>query len=174
MIELFFYLSLCAYHKPIDMSIDKNQFRHLIQKTLHKMDMHSQDAVELLMGTAAQETKLGAYIYQLGGGPGMGFFQMEPSTEKSLWENIIRRHPEIAEKLNTVCGVYGPGTDALETNISYMIAMARIRYLPAKPALPKHTDIQGLAEYYKTYYNTRKGKATPEMFVANYERYCLP
>ena len=48
----------------------------------------SQEAENLLMGTAAQESALGEYIRQLGNGPALGIFQMEPET----FDDIVRNY----------------------------------------------------------------------------------
>jgi hypothetical protein len=72
------------------MAFDKKQFRDLIQRTLQDLGMHSESAVNLLLGTAAQESQFGTYFRQIGGGPALGVFQMEPDTEIDIWDNYLR------------------------------------------------------------------------------------
>lgn len=58
--------------------MDKRQLRNLIRRVLIGIGGYSEEAENLLMGTAAQESALGEYIRQLGNGPALGIFQMEP------------------------------------------------------------------------------------------------
>ena len=67
------------------MSLDKTKLKNLITSVLKKADvaakgagrsssapkLYSEDAVELLLLTAAQESDLGTYTRQLGGGPAL-------------------------------------------------------------------------------------------------------
>ena len=52
--------------------------------------MYSPVAENLIMGTAAQESGF-TYIKQLGGGPALGMFQVEPATA----EDILFRYLKI-------------------------------------------------------------------------------
>ena len=163
------------------MSLDPDQFRVLITKVLQQLDPYSPGgsgifsdrAVELLMGTAAQESYFGRCIYQQGGGPGLGFFQMEPATLFSLWENYLRYNPSIIDGIATVCQVAIPSTWSLETNLAFQITMARVRYLPTPSAIPSTTDIPGLARYWDNFYNRNPNKGFPIDFERSYKRYCL-
>ena len=47
------------------MALNKNQFKDLIERCLKKTMMHSDAAVALLLGTAAQESAFGTYIRQI-------------------------------------------------------------------------------------------------------------
>lgn len=159
------------------MSLDQQQFRRLISHVLVRFNefapgVYSDRAVELLMGTAAQESHLGRYLYQVRG-PAIGFFQMEPDTLDSLWEDYIRFRPRIAAGITAVSGYDGPDQWALETSLAYQIAMARVRYLPAKPGLPAADDLFGMGWYWDKYYNRNPEKGFVEDFVASYKEYCL-
>ena len=61
------------------MSLNKNQFQNLIEKVLKEFGMYSESATNLLLGTAAQESRFGTYIKQING-PACGVFQIEPLT----------------------------------------------------------------------------------------------
>jgi hypothetical protein len=151
--------------------IDKNQLRTLIKGILVNFDLHSGDAVNLLMGTAAQESHLGTYIMQQGGGPALGIFQMEPATEIDIWANYISGQPRLKEKIPEILGRKYPNVFALKTDLAYQIIMARIHYLRQAEPLP--SDALGMARYWKKYYNTPKGKGTVEEFLLNYSRLVL-
>lgn len=153
------------------MAIDRTQLRSLIDATLSRMDLRSPAAIDLLMGTAAQESRLGTYIRQVGGGPALGIFQMEPATERDIWSSYLRGRLHLSDRVWVVTGVDGPNASQLEGNLLYQIAMCRIHYLRVPSPLPEASDIGGLAAYWKQHYNTRLGAGTEEEFVASYRRY---
>jgi len=152
------------------MSFNREQFTTLIKVVLRKMDDHSPSAVNLLLGTAAQESHFGTYIAQIKG-PAMGVFQMEPDTEKDIWQNYLAYRESEIEKLHLIAGVTGPGGFHLWGNLIYQIMMARYHYRRQPGALPDADDIQGLAQYWKEYYNTFMGRGTVEEFIRNYKHF---
>jgi hypothetical protein len=79
----------------------------------------------LLLGTALTESGDMHYLHQLGNGPALGVYQMEPTTHEDIYDN----------------------------------------YLKYKKELPGANDLSGLANYWKTYYNTKLGKGVPNTFV---------
>ena len=151
------------------MSIDKDQLLDLVHRTLHGIVKHSPEAVALLMGTCAQESHLGTYIRQIEG-PARGIMQMEPATEKDIWENYLEFNPVSASYLTSETGVDCPDPEALESNLAYSIAMARMHYLRVPGAIP--VTIEGQAAYWKQFYNTIYGAGTEEEYLENYVRYC--
>jgi len=153
------------------MALDKNQLKDLIEKVLNFLDMHSDAAVNLLLGTAAQESHLGTYIKQIGNGPALGIFQMEPATEKDIWDSYLKYRFEIADKIFDISGVEEPSPLHLQGNLIYQIVMARLHYRRKRDPLPSAGDELGLAAYWKNHYNTSKGKGTIEEFVHNYRKY---
>lgn len=158
--------------------MDKQQVRRLIERVLTRLGSRDKRictpaAIELLMGTMAQESRFGRYLYQLGGGPGLGFFQMEPATEEDIWENYLWYHRDLVEDVMEASGIPVPTPWALETNVAYQVTMARIHYLRVKEPLPPAGDINAQALYWKRHYNTEKGKGRPFEYVENYRRYCL-
>jgi hypothetical protein len=129
-------------------------------------------AENLLLGTCAQESKMGTYLVQLGDGPAQGIFQMEPATELDITKNFLAFRKDLTNKIWAIIpesrGV--DGTD-LAGNLYYAAAMCRVHYYRAPGALPEHDDIPGLAAYWKKYYNTELGKGTEDEFIENYHRY---
>jgi len=124
-------------------------------------------AIPLLLGTCAQESHLGRWRMQTGGGPAMGIWQIEPATEKDVWKNYLLFHPSLAELVN---GLRSNGGDSKEMmhNDFYSCAIARIIYLRDMFSLPKADDLASQAIYYKRVYNTVLGAATPEQYVNNW------
>lgn len=156
--------------------MNKNQLRELIQTTLTYLGPNSQNAIELLMLTAAQESKLGIYIKQIKG-PAEGIFQMEPNTEKDIWKNYLSQYPNqyLGDKIKALLPSSQPipTVPHMRTNLLYQICMARMHYYRVPSPLPDKNDIRGMAKYYKKHYNTYLGKATIEEAEQAYITLCL-
>jgi hypothetical protein len=146
----------------------------IIDTVLLELGAHSPAAVQLLMLTAAQESRLGYYIAQVRG-PALGIFQMEPATHADIWDNYLAYRPEMAAKLQRLAGSYPvrPQADVMIYNLKYAAAMARVHYRRVTDPLPVVDDIPAMAAYWKQHYNTPKGRGTVAEAVHNYERYVL-
>ncbi len=151
--------------------INKVQLKSLITRTLQGIGLHSEDAVNLIMGTAAQESALGHYLRQLGNAPARGIFQMEPYTFKCHVKYLKQYKPGLADKILLFTGASDFKVELLEYNLAFACAMTRVHYLRIPKALPGTMD--GYANYWKTYYNTRLGKGTVIEFISNYKKYVL-
>lgn len=149
------------------MSIHPGQLReHVIRPTLKSMGLYSHAAEELLMLTAATESLGGRYLHQVGG-PALGIYQMEPATCHDIYDNYLKYRPELAKKV----ALFGDGYRELPGNLYYATAMARIHYLRRSEPLPPASDVRGLANYWKQYYNTHLGAGTVKQAIGNYKRY---
>ena len=146
------------------MGIDTSDLRRLIQETLVPRKLWSQGVEELLIMTVAVESDGGSHLYQYGLGPASGIFQMERATEEDIWSNYIAYRPSLSAHLDGV-------QRHLPGNIVYQIIMARILYMRCKAPIPAHTDIKGLARYYKDIWNTPAGKSTVEIAIEKYKKY---
>lgn len=158
------------------MAINANQLKsYVIEPTLKYLDLYSDASVNLLLGTCAQESHMGTYIHQLGNGPACGIYQMEPFTHKDLWKNFLGGKLNLSSKIRSLMSDCDKADQdkALITNLAYATAMTRVFYLRIKESLPQANDIEGMAKYWKLYYNTVKGKGTEHEFISNYERYVL-
>lgn len=151
------------------MSIDAMQLRELvIRPTLKHMGAWSLAAENLLMGTAAQESRLGTYLFQIPEGPAQGIYQMEPATAADIWDNYLNYRPKVADP---IWMIRGGMENPLIWNLAYQTAMARVHYLRVAEPLPVADDVAALAQYWKRYYNTPAGKGTEAEFIENYYRY---
>lgn len=142
--------------------IDIEQFRDLIvSPTLASLDLYSKSAERLVLATALAESNL-TYIKQVGGGPALGLFQIEPATEKDIWDNFLEYRKELSDKVNALrFDLDGE----MIGNMYYGCAMCRIHYLRVPEALPKADDHAGMAKYWKKYYNTHLGAGTEKGFM---------
>lgn len=146
------------------------QFRSLVSGVCAGLNLYSPAAVNLLLGTAAQESGFGTYLKQIKG-PALGVFQMEPATETDIWKNYLSYQTELRGRVIQVSGVSGPTRLHLKGNLIYQIALCRLHYLRRPEPLPAADDLPELAGYWKAYYNTPQGRGTEDEFLENYRRY---
>lgn len=154
------------------MTINSAQLRDIIiRPTLTALGMLSPSAENLLLGTAAVESQIGKYIKQVNG-PAIGIFQMEPRTFEDIWERKISTNVAVRAKVRLLLGYeVRPKAERMASDLMLAALMTRIFYYSIPKELPDKDDIIGLATYWKTYYNTPKGKGTVEGFSDAYTRY---
>lgn len=140
----------------------------VIVPTLQSIGLHSDAAVELLLGTALQESKL-VYRRQLGDGPARGLFQMEMATHDDIWDNYLRYRSTLRNAvLQLKSDPKAAAGDELTNNDAYAAAMARVLYKRAPKALPGAGDVEAMAAYWKQYYNTPLGAGTVGQYVTSW------
>ena len=139
------------------MAFSSPQLRDLVTATLKEANLHSPEAVKLLLGTCAVESEFGTYIKQRGG-PALSPWQIEEPTFNWLKERYKKYHPYIDKEF-----------EALEWDLKLAILMCRLRYLVVPDPIPKTLAEQ--AVYWKKYYNTFQGAGTPMAYVAAYRKH---
>jgi hypothetical protein len=144
--------------------------RHVVEPALELLSLNDAASRALLMGTAAVETELmHARRWQLGGGPARGYFQMEPETAVNLLDWLKRERPQYWRALLEQNAAFtGDVDEALARDAIWAAMMTRLRYRWIPAPLPASDDVQGMAEYWKKYYNTPLGKGTVAKFVAKF------
>ena len=155
------------------MSFRKDQFEELVRDALEEIEDFipvSDSAVNLLLGTCAQESHFGRFLRQLGGGPALGVFQMEPATLNDIWGNWINNRADFAQALAEM-GYDTPRPSRLVYDMRYAAIMARIHYFRKPDPLPAWHDPYALGKYWKDHYNTHLGRGTVEEFEHNYRKY---
>lgn len=157
------------------MSIDALQLRHeIIRPVLKHLEPaipYSMAAENLLMGTCAQESRMGQFIVQLDNGPAKGIFQMEPETYYDIYENYVDYRSNLKEVLEELVSHVFEPEQLLTGNLFYAAAMCRVHYWRQPEALPDENDVEGMANFWKIRYNSLLGAGTEEEFIANYQRY---
>jgi hypothetical protein len=148
------------------MSLDVRQFRaEVVRPTLVALGLHSDAAEDLLVGTALVESRL-RYLRQIGGGPALGVFQMEPATHDDIQANYLAHRARLRDAVAAFrAPAPRPDSAQLATNLAYATAMCRVHYYRRPEALPAHGDVAGYAAYWKAHYNTALGAGTPEKFI---------
>ena len=151
--------------------MDPVEAKETIETVLAQVGLYSEEAVALLFGTAAHESGGFKYDRQLGGGPALSYFQIEPATLNDLYENWLMYRPEYLEMLEELRPIGCTREEALVESFEYAICAARLQYLRKPGALPAADDIPAQAAYYKLHWNTPEGKATEDDYIAAFHRY---
>lgn len=144
------------------MNIDQLR-QHIIAPVLISMDMWSQEAEDLLLGTAIHESDGLKRITQYGSGPALSYYQMEPATLHDLYDNYLRFHPDKQKLLDKFKAPGLSQADNLRMNAAYATAAARLQYYRVPTRIP--TSFEGQAEYWKKHWNTHLGAGTVEQYI---------
>jgi hypothetical protein len=154
------------------MAIDKDQLRiEVIRPVLMTINLYNDNAEELLMGTAAQESHLGTYIRQIKG-EAYGIYQCERLTYDSLWNKYIGNSRAMQLKILPLLGTMTkPAHYRLVTDMNLATIMCRLHYWDVQETLPNKDNVEAMGSYWKTYYNTVLGKGTVDEFIGNYKKY---
>ena len=139
----------------------KKSIKKIIEWTLNYMDMHSEEACDLIFRTGMAETGY-RHLEQIKG-PAIGFFQVEPDTMHDIIDNYVNYRPEIKTRLYALGYDDTNSVERTMSNIALQVAFCRLSYRRDKHAIPK--DIEGQAAYWKRVYNTELGKGTVEHFL---------
>jgi len=152
----------------------KHLLHYVIRPVLKDLGLWSEPAERLVLGTACQESHCGRYLKQLGGGPALGIYQMEPATHDDIHENYLRYQPALQAKVSHfgVDTVSLTSAEEMMGNLYYATAMCRIHYRRVSEPLPDY--LGGQAKYWKTYYNTEAGAGTVQEYIDNWNTYIKP
>jgi hypothetical protein len=132
--------------EPVAIKADQLR-KYIIRPALTPHGLWSRDSEELLMLTAAKESHLGYYIHQLGDGPALSPWQIEPAT----FDWLCSMFPQYLRDRESSELVYDLRLGALA---------ARVRYLVDSEPLPAASDVEGMARTWKRVFNTVAGKGT--------------
>jgi len=150
--------------------IDPGQLRYLIRRELDALNppFATDNAVELLMLTAAAETRCGRWLWQVTPGGqftkhAYGLFQMEEAGYKETTSALQRYKPSFIV----------PPRERLITDLRLAIWTARCYYLRFIEPIPHYKNVQHLAKYWKKYWNTEHGAGTAEGAEQKYNEYAV-
>lgn len=154
------------------MSIDIEQYiKCILRPTLEDIDMYSVNSEILLLGTFAQESQAGTFVTQIGGGPGLGFYQEERNSFIDIVNNYLKFRPTLVDKICSYLGyTYFPEAEHLMHDLKLQVIIARLHYKRVPYPLPEPEDLEGMAKYWKLHYNSLKGKGTEVEFLENFNR----
>lgn len=158
--------------------IDPSQLlKEIIRPTLKDLGLWSEAAECLVLGTACVESECGRWLRQIGGGPAVGIYQMEPGMtgHDDIWVNYLAFQPELTRKVRLLMiNSENPTAEEMIGNLYYATAMCRIKYRRDRELLPGY--LRGQAEYWKRVYNSILGKTkgTPQKYIDAWNRYVEP
>lgn len=164
------------------MGMDLGQLaRFVVKPVIAELGMYSRSGMQLMIGTVAHESLGGRSIDQVTGlddvtlGPGFGPYQMERRTHDDLFRNYLGFH-QIARMKVMGYRARSPEdpVEQMAANFWYATAVARCQYYRFPEALPAEDDIEALARYWKTYWNTDSGKGTIAQWVLHYNDLAKP
>lgn len=134
-------------------------------------------ALELLLGIAAHESRLGHWLDQAvsGPGPAYGIFQMEAPTLDDTLNRAGARWPELAA-ITDQFRAPRPASPVrqMQGNLYWATAAARLKLWLAPPPLPAAGDLAGQAAYWKRHWNTPAGAGTPAQYAAAWRELVAP
>ena len=138
--------------------------KKIIKLSLQHLGLDSEDARNLIYRTGKAESGYKT-LQQYGGGPALGFFQMEPNTALDIWNNYVMYRPKYRDKLYSLGFDDGALEFCLLSNIGLQAAFCRLHYRRVPSALPASDNLEGQARYWKKYYNSDLGKGTIKHFM---------
>ena len=165
---------------------------HIVRPTLAYLNLPRAEingpSERLIISTAAHESLGFTRVYQIGKGPALSFWQIEPVTARDLWNRyVIRRFASsLAIKLQSLVFPFRSETvniqpteivlRQLAINHPLACAIARLKYFDSAFTFAKNPDLApaSLAQLWKKYYNSEQGKGTIEEFLENYDEYVAP
>jgi len=147
--------------------------QHVVRPALQHIGLHSRAAEQLVLGTALVESR-GEYVKQLGKGPALGLWQMEPATHDDILGNYVAYKPQLKLWLNglTTSAKITDGALELVGNLFYAAAMCRIHYARVRDPLPGADEFGDMAMYWKRFYNTLLGAGTADKALPHFYAAC--
>jgi hypothetical protein len=146
--------------------------RYVIRPALQYIGLHAANSENLIVGTALVESA-GRHLKQVGRGPALGMWQMEPVTHSDIWDNWLRYKPDLAARVN---GLQTQRADDFQEeligNLFYAAAMCRVFYRRLPDTLPDDQDYEGMARLWKLRYNTYLGAGTVEKAIPYFRVAC--
>jgi len=124
---------------------------------------NTEEARNLVFETGCAESGY-RQLEQIGGGPGISFWQLELGTVVDIWENYVVYRKNYIELLYKMGLVEEQLTFCVLTNIALAAAFCRIYYRRKPGAIPG--TMPGRAAYWKKYYNTAGGAGTVDHYIA--------
>ena len=125
------------------MALDAKQLRELvIRPALMEIELWSEAAEELVLGTAIVESRL-SFIKQLGSGPALGLWQIEPDTHRDVYRNFLEYREGVYDQVMSLSAPGQTFEENLTSNMQYGAAICRLCYYLAPEARLEDGVIEG-------------------------------
>ena len=142
----------------------KEDIKKIIDWSLDNLSMNSKDASSLVYRTGMAESGY-RHLSQMGSGPAVGFFQVEPATIDDTWNNYAVYRKPIMAVLKDMGFDPDDSRMRVMSSIALQAAFCRLKYRRDRLAIPPADDIHAQAAYWKRVYNTVLGKGSVEHFI---------
>lgn len=145
-----------------------------VRPALERLDMWSPVAESAMIYIAAHESEGFRHRVQVGGGPALGLWQVEPATHDDNFFNFLDARPDLRARVIDLKESLGSNPyDELRDNDLYCCAHARIKLWRRKfiwPADPD--DIEAIAAIWDLHYqDSSVDPAKRRDFIADCKRY---
>lgn len=155
------------------MLFEADEFRQLIVRdTLKAIDDWAPVHENLLLGTAAQESRMGL---DLKCGRLLGIYHISPNTHRSVWDKYLLHYPDLASRVRGLAGqhsfIKNPHSELI-TNLKYATAIAWLIYRRVEQPLPTDDDVLGLARYWHRFFRSKASGQVAD-FIASYQLHIL-
>lgn len=114
------------------------------------------EVVDQMFFTAVVESGGGQWDKQIGGGPAVSFWQIEPVTAEDIWYRYLSSRKSLKERVEEFSGVStvekGQMREVLLENPKFAACIARLVYGMDKGSVPRGKGWEGHAEYWKRAY----------------------
>lgn len=148
---------------------------YVIRPALASIGLLSDDAINLLAGTCAQESAFGTYLVQgrtFDRKDALGIYQQERTGYDEIWRDLVQGNMALRAKIRLFLGYEGkPPFERLITDHALASIICRLYYLRVKDPIPPSDEPLAMALYWKKFYNSSAGKGTPQQFMENYRRF---
>ena len=145
-----------------------NSIKDIINDVLTRLEKdlkipNTEEARNLVFETGVIESGY-RNLEQIGGGPGISFWQLEIGSCVDIWENFILYRKPYIEAMYKLGLVEDQLTFCVLTNIALATAFCRIYYRRKPGAIPG--TLPGRAAYWKKHYNTHRGAGKVDKYIA--------
>ena len=156
--------------------INPDQIKGLIKRVLQKIDLYSPEAAEFIYNIGLVESKY-IYIEQIQG-PAKGVFQCESWVGVDIIKNYLQYRPDLMKSVASACYLDWSHFTAprekdweyiLTTNLAAQIVFCRLHLRRIPKKLPRTLEEQAMQ--WKKWYNTAKGRGTPEKYCEIVQKY---
>lgn len=134
----------------------------IIGPTLRYLGVDSNVAEELLLGTAALESKLNPLHKDA---TGLGIYQITPEQHRQIWDTYLAFKPDLASKVRGLASQHrflqDPDSE-LSWNLSYATAIAWLIYQREEIVLPQPCDASQLGRLWVKCFSKHHGEPLNE------------
>ena len=140
--------------------------KEIVEYSLYRINCYSDDALALVVRTGMAESGYRALRGYGEGNPAIGFWQIEPATMYDMKKNYIQYRSNYKFALQEMGMDFEKNTAmSVLTNLAVQASLCRLHYRRDRDPIPSWDDLESQGKYWKSVYNTEKGRGTVGHFV---------